>query len=105
MRFKVECGFDIFDLFIHDKNSVDPLDERTVEYRLNELVECNIRFQCPDQCGLSRWQLLVDENPVFTERPYIRKDVMQHLKKFPELIEKLHDLNRLEFKLLSGVLK
>lgn len=107
MILQVECGFDIFTLFIHERNSVSPLDEWIVEDQLNMMVEqtemaYRVRFECPGKCGLDRWQLWVDDQPVFTSRPYTRKDVTQALKEFPGLMVMCHTLNGMTLKCVDG---
>lgn len=101
MRISRVATISVFDLFVHDRYECDVFDERAVAEFLQTLInassDTHYAVYCPDDNGLSRFTLvetshLVDERPIFIDRPKNRKDVKQALpKKLREILEEIDD--------------
>ena len=97
MLVKCEAGFDVWDLFIHDRYSTGAVDEavvaelleREMNDRIYDFYEGNdtphIRVLSPDDNGLSRFTMVLtgtEERLPRGDRPYTKKDVYSNIPKW-----------------------
>ena len=101
MRVKIDRGFSIFGLFVHDSPLTavdacwleDQLNEEKLEYRSLD----GWNFCCPECSGLSRFVLADNDTTLPSERLYNTHEVLDFFHRYNvQMLSALREMDKLE---------